>query len=206
MSVFMQRLVLTVMLACLAPLAAQAEVKVVRKTQHYEISGKTGLELLAAMDRKGPRHGALFGRAIAQTQWPPNWQWDWKQKDGVCRIANVRSELKLTFVYPQLSPKAPPALKAAWAPFLAGVVRHEQVHGRVAEKMIARTDAKIRSFPPSKAANCRLLDAGLRLSLYKMVLESKREQDEFDRKEHRRGGPVEKLVKPLLKTGTKRAG
>lgn len=206
MSVFMQRLVLAAMLASLVPLSAQADVKIVRKTRHYEINGKTGRDLLAAMDRKGPRHGALFGRAIAQTQWPPSWQWDWKQKDGVCRTANVRAELKLTYVYPRLSNQAPSALKAAWSPFLAGVVRHEQVHGRVAEKMIARTDAKIRNFPATKAANCRLLDAGLRLSLYKMVLESKREQDEFDRKEHRRGGPVEKLVKPLLKAGSKREG
>ena len=47
---------------------ANAAVSIKIKTATYPISGKNGIDLLDAMDRRGPKHGFLT-RAIAQTSY-----------------------------------------------------------------------------------------------------------------------------------------
>ena len=107
-----------------------ASVSIKAKTVTYSISGKNGDALLEAMDRRGPKHGFLT-RAIAQTRYVVNWDIDWQEKDGGCRIANAAAGLSITYTYPAVTSRMSPALDRAM----------DALHGgRAQARRNARTD------------------------------------------------------------------
>ncbi|TIT77340.1 MAG: DUF922 domain-containing protein, partial [Mesorhizobium sp.] len=94
-------------LACLAAIGvlcsfspiASAGTKLLVKTRTYEISGTTGVALVAAMDRNGPKHGFMT-RAIADTAYTVNWDLAISRTDGVCHLRQADGVLDLTYTYP----------------------------------------------------------------------------------------------------------
>ena len=69
---------------CGSASAASAGTRVVVKTRTYDITGTTGLALMQAMDRKGPKQGFMT-RAIAQTGYTVDWDLDAGQDNGAYR-------------------------------------------------------------------------------------------------------------------------
>ena len=184
---------------CTAASSAGAGVKVGVRTTHYEISGKTAEALVAAMDRKGPKHGFLT-RAIAQTRYEVSWNLDFAEKDGNCRASKTGGELSITYVYPKVSGALDGALAARWNRFLSGVRKHEEVHGSIARQMIAAAEKAIARIKTTNDRGCSRIRREVTRKVNAVYAEYEARQVHFDKVEHRDGGNVDKLLVNLLKT------
>ena len=128
--------------ASTAALAGPAAITVSVSRESYPIRGKTGDQLLEAMDRRGPKHG-LLTRAIAQTRYSVGWDITWAANGGVCRVESANAKLLITYTYPEVAGGVPPALKSRWATFMRGVVHHEENHGKMARDMVADAERAV---------------------------------------------------------------
>ncbi|SMH43038.1 DUF922 domain-containing protein [Mesorhizobium australicum] len=176
-------------------LAVRADVTV--KTKYYDIKGKTGLELFYDMNRKGPRHGFLT-KAIAQTQFKTSLKGDFVHSNGVCRTKGAGMTMQITYVYPRPVDKLPSALARRWKKFQATNVTHEEMHGRLAKKMVGDVNRTLRGFRMADGQSCRKANAKLMKELDRIVIAYNKSQVDFDKREHRDGGPVEKSVLALI--------
>lgn len=166
-------------------------------TKYYEITGKTGMELLRDMNRKGPRRGFLT-KDIAQTQFKSDLRGDIVHHDGICRTKNARFSMHITYVYPRPAHGLDAALAKRWQAFHASNVKHEQMHGRLGRKLIADVNGALRSFRMADSQHCRKADAALTRQLDAIIIAYNKSQKEFDQREHRKGGPVEKSIVALI--------
>ena len=178
--------------ACAALLAAtcagQAADRIKVDTQNYAISGQTGAELYASMVKRGPRHG-LLSRAIAQTSY----------KNGVCRVVQAKPVLMLTYTYPQPTQGLSPQLKRRWAAFMSGVKRHEQKHGAIAREMVRAAEASVRGLKVSADPTCRQVRSEVKRRADKVYAEYEARQLNFDAREHRDRGNIDRLILSLVK-------
>lgn len=184
--------------ACAAASSAAAGVKVSVKTDHYEISGKSGEALVNAMDRKGPKHGFLT-RAIAQTRYEVAWDLEWTEKAGKCRVRKVAGDLDITYIYPKVGGALDPALRKRWARFLSGVRKHEETHGAIARQMVAAAERAIARISTTGDPGCVKIRNEVKRRVNGIYAEYEAKQVRFDEIEHRDGGNVEKMVVSLLK-------
>jgi predicted secreted Zn-dependent protease len=175
--------------------AAQAQVSV--STKYYNITGKTGMELFWDMNRKGPRHGFLT-KAIAQTQFKTDLKGDIVYSNGVCRTKNARYSLQITYVYPNPTTKLDAGLAKRWRAFQASNVRHEQEHGRLGRKFADDMNRTLRNFKMADKQSCRKADRALTKQLDSIIVSYNKSQVDFDKREHRDGGPVEKSILALV--------
>ncbi len=181
----------------LVAFSAAASAKVGVSTKYYDIKGKTGLELFYDMNRKGPRHGFLT-KAIAQTQFKSDLKGDLVYANGVCSARKLTFQLQITYVYPRPVTKLDPALARRWKAFQAHNVMHEEMHGTIAKRMVARMDKLLRGFSLADGPSCRKTDAKLATEIKRVLVAYNKEQVEFDKREHRPGGPVEKSILALV--------
>lgn len=183
---------------CGSAAAASAGSKVVVKTRTYDITGTTGLALMEAMDRKGPKHGFMT-HAIAQTGYTVDWDLDAGQDNGVCRMRRANGTLNLFYTYPRVASATTPALQKRWKRFFAGVRAHEETHGRIAREMMRATERSIRRLKVADDPLCYKTrrEARRRIKDAYAVYEAK--QNAFDAREHRNGGHVEHLIIALIK-------
>ncbi|PZV33174.1 DUF922 domain-containing protein [Mesorhizobium kowhaii] len=176
--------------------AASAGVKVLVKTQTYDIAGKTGEALIESMDRNGPRHGFMT-RAIAQTSYTKAWDFDLVQIKGTCRVSQASGTLNLNFTYPHVASTLPPALDRRWARFFTGVRTHEETHGDIARQMMKATEKSLRGLTIPNDAQCSKTRREARRRIDAIFDEYEVRQNAFDAREHREGGHVEYLVDAL---------
>lgn len=178
--------------------AAQAAPKVSVKSTSYAVSGKTGAAILADLERKGPRHGFLT-RAIAQTHYKMNAEADWKHEGGKCRVTRPLVRLDITYVYPRLSDAVAASVKQKWNRFMAGVVKHEEVHGRIATEMArAAHDALATIRVKGDGRGCERLRREMKRVVNAVVADYEKRQRRFDQVEHKDGGNIEGLVARLI--------
>jgi predicted secreted Zn-dependent protease len=175
-----------------------ASVSVKTKTVTYSISGKNGEALLGAMDRRGPKHG-LLTRAIAQTRYVVNWDIDWEERGGACRIAYAAARLSITYSYPAVTSRMSPALERRWRRFMAGVQRHEEMHGRIARQMVNAAEKSVSAIRHRNDRGCRRTQAELKKRVAGIYAKYEARQVQFDNIEHREGGNVERLVEALAR-------
>lgn len=176
---------------------ALAKAKISEKTQYYEISGKTGFELLLDMNRRGPRHGFLT-KAIAQTRYETRPDGRFVHEKGVCRIKGGGVTMKITYVYPKPRGTLDKDLARRWKLFQADNVRHEQTHGRIAKEFAAELDSFVRGFAVKDGASCWKALSRFERELAALYAGNKKKQAAFDLKEHRDGGPVDKSIRVLV--------
>jgi predicted secreted Zn-dependent protease len=178
--------------------AASAGTRVVVKTRTYDITGTTGLALMEAMDRKGPKHGFMT-HAIAQTGYTVDWDLDAGQDNGVCRLRRANGTLNLFYTFPRVASTTPPVLQKRWTRFFAGVRAHEETHGRLAREMMRATERSISGLRIADDRSCYKTrrEAQRRIRATYAAYEAK--QIAFDAREHRDGGHVEHLVTALIK-------
>jgi predicted secreted Zn-dependent protease len=183
---------------CGSALAASAGSRVVVKTRTYDITGTTGLALMEAMDRKGPKHGFMT-HAIAQTGYTVDWDLDAGQDNGFCRLRRANGTLNLFYTFPRVASATPPALQKRWTRFFAGVRAHEETHGRIAREMMRATERSISGLRIADDRSCYKTrrEAQRRIRATYAAYEAK--QIAFDAREHRDGGHVEHLVTALIK-------
>lgn len=189
-------LIAAILAVAFSPAEAKTRITTVEKT--YTISGKTGIELLQQMNRKGPKHG-FMARAMAQTWYSPKPSGTLKQSKGVCRIDKPGITMEIRYTYPKPAGRLDPAMQARWDRFLASVRKHEREHGRMATAMAGEMDQAMRSFAVKDKPGCRRSVAMLTRDLKKIWDKWDARQDAFDRAEHKNHGPVEKIVIQLVK-------
>lgn len=175
---------------------AAAGVKVSEKTRNYEVAGKTGAALLAGMDRHGPKHGFLT-RAIAQTKYSVSWTIEWGETRTACRVKSVDGELDITYTYPSAGSLSP-GLQGRWGRFLAGVKKHEKTHGDMARQMARAVEKSVARLSVDNDPGCRKARNEVKRRMAAIYADYEARQNKFDAREHRDGGPVEKLIDRLL--------
>lgn len=185
-------------LCCFAP-AASAGVNIVVKTRTYDITGTTGEALIKSMDRNGPRHG-FMARAIAQTSYTKNWDFDLVQVKGSCRIRQANGTLNLNFTYPRVASALPPVLDKRWARFFAGVRAHEETHGDIAREMMKATEKSLTGLTIPDDLQCSKTRREARRRIDAVFDAYEARQNAFDAREHSEGGHVEYLVDALAKS------
>jgi predicted secreted Zn-dependent protease len=183
--------------ACVAVAGeAAAGVKVSEKTRSYGVAGGTGAALLAAMDRRGPKHGFLT-RAIAQTRYSVSWTIEWGETRSACRVKNIDGELDITYTYPSARGLAP-GLERRWARFLAGVEKHEKVHGDMARQMASAVEKSVGRLSVADDPGCRKARSEAKRRMTAIYADYEARQIKFDVREHRGGGRVEGLIGALV--------
>jgi predicted secreted Zn-dependent protease len=184
--------------ACVAVAGeAAAGVKVSEKTRSYEISGKTGEVLLAAMDRRGPKHGFLT-RAIAQTRYSISWKIEWAETRTACRVKDIDGKLDITYTYPDAH-ELPRGMQRRWAKFLAGVKKHERTHGDMARQMARTVEKTVAKLSIANDPGCRKTRTRVKDRMAAIYADYEARQIKFDAREHREGGRVEGLIEALVK-------
>ncbi len=177
---------------------ASAGVKVSIKKASYEITGKTGVALLEAMDRRGPKHG-LLTRAIAQTKYTVGWEILWSENNGICRVKRADAVLFVTYTYPHVRGTISPELNKRWARFMKGVRKHEETHGRIARQMVVEAERSVAGIAIPNDRGCRRASAEAKKRVSVIYTRYERQQMLFDRKEHGGGGNVESLIVALAR-------
>lgn len=186
---------LAAMLATVGPVGAKPIVK--EKIEYYSISGKTGMDLLVDMNRRGPRHGFLR-KAIAQTKYTSTPRGDIVHRNGTCRVVGGGITTDITYIYPKPASRLSRDLTRRWRIFQADNVRHEKAHGRIARQMAAELDRKIGGFSMKDTGSCRRAVARLKREVAAIYTKYEKAQADFDQREHRDGGAVEKSVLILI--------
>lgn len=184
------------MSAIAAALPARAGMKVTTTTTTFPISGTSGAALLAMLDRKGPKHGHTT-RAIAQTRYAMNPEFEFVHANGHCTVAKPSVRLDITYIYPELTGPVPGVVRLRWLKFMAGVTRHEQVHGRIAREMALAAEKTMKGLRVADSSGCAATKAQLRRSLMALVATHERRQRSFDAAEHKAGGNIDMLMRRL---------
>lgn len=176
---------------------ASARPKVIVKTKYYEVRGKTGVDVMRQINKKGPRHGFLV-RAIAQTQYTLSYGFESQQTAKDCRITKAEVKMDITYVYPKLVGNVPRSLKTRWKRFLRGVEKHEQVHGKLASDMAAATEKALLATRVKGKRGCRKIKRVVKRNVDAVFQKYEHKQVRFDQKEHRKNGNVDRLVTALI--------
>jgi predicted secreted Zn-dependent protease len=191
------RKTLSALLPALSAEARRAEGITV-KTKTYGIGGKTGKDLLLSMNRSGPKHGFL-SRAIAQTQYKTNWDVKIEVDEGTCRLIYARPSLAITYSYPRPSDNLSPAMRKRWQVFMAGVVKHEEQHGRYAIQMIRTAEKAVAGIRFANDPQCRKAGAEIKRRVARIYENFEAKQVVFDRREHKDNGNIERLIRRLVR-------
>ena len=178
--------------------AASADIRVTVHARTYDVSGRTGAELVEAMNRQGPKHGFMT-RAIADTSYVVNWDLDVDRADGVCRLRGAHGTMELKYTFPRLVSPPTPKLERRWRRFLTGVHAHEHHHGRIAKAMMRATDKSIAGLEMADNWFCTATRREARRRIDDVYAKYEARQNAFDAREHRDGGHVDRLVHALIK-------
>lgn len=203
----MKAILPAVMFACLAgvvpgfaPGSAHAGWKPVERTEHYSVSGRTGLELYRSIGEKGPTVGV--GRAIAYTDFKLLWSRDYRpQPDGSCKLVTARPSLTITYRLPRAPGDLPEPTRPAWQAFLAGITAHEKVHGEIITDMVRQIEAVSVGLSAPADPGCTKVREALQAKLGPLSQAQRQKSRDFDREEMRDGGNVRRLVLALVTDG-----
>lgn len=180
------------LVACLAASPALCGVRTTVRTETYAIASNTGEALLDSMDRNGPRHG-LLARAMAQTRYKVNWNTDWLKSGGRCRLKSADATLSIVYRYPELARPASRKLERRWKAFMAGVRKHEEMHGKIARRMVLAAHNSV-SRLARKNDLCARSQRQFERIIDAVYAKYEARQARFDDLEHGEGGNVDRLL------------
>lgn len=187
-----------VTLLCASAVVAQAADRTKVGTATYPISGVTGAELYASMQRHGPRHGFL-SRAIAQTSYKVEWHAEVEADGDVCRVVEAYPMLDMTYTFPEPAENLSPAVRKRWRAFMAGVKRHEERHGALARQMVRAAEAAVKGLTIRGDRSCSKTRWEVRRRANAVYATYEARQRAFDAKEHRDRGNIDRLIRALIR-------
>ena len=162
------RLCLLAVCFALSPGLAQAGWEAVEKVETYAITGKSGAELYASIDERGPKVG--MGRAIAYTNFKLTWSRKYEPQGDACVLVSARPKLIITYTLPKPSGELPAAIRAHWETFITGVRSHELVHGEIIKEMVRGIEANTVGMSVADDPGCRKIRSELTKRLAKLSL------------------------------------
>ncbi|MCZ4094535.1 DUF922 domain-containing Zn-dependent protease [Sinorhizobium psoraleae] len=184
--------------ACVAasPAVAYAEWQAVEKVRTYTIAGETGAELYASIGERGPKVGLV--RAIAHTDFKLTWTRKYEPQGNACVLSSARPKLTITYMLPEPASTLPSGARESWETFIAGVHKHERVHGDFIKDMVRQIEGVSVGLTVPDDPACRKIRTELTKRLGELSLAQRQRSRDFDRVEMSDGGNVHQLILKLV--------
>jgi predicted secreted Zn-dependent protease len=189
------RFSLAAAMAASAPVLACAEWQAVEKVQTYAISGKTGADLYASIGEHGPKLGA--GRTIAHTSFKLTWRRQYVPNPDACVLESAVPKLIITYTIPKPTSALPAPLRSSWETFIAGVKKHELVHGESIKRLVREIEQTSVGLSAPDDPDCRKIRIELTKRLAELSQQQRQRDSEFDRVEMSDGGNIQQLILAL---------
>lgn len=170
-------LFIVLILNCYLAGFAQAKPAVSIGHSYYSISGVTSHDLRAQMDRAGPGAKSKI-KGDARTQWAVNWRFSLKPVPGGCRIHNVSTAVKVTFIMPRWknAAKGSPELRNRWHNYLKALQKHEDGHSDLGIKAAQEIESVLAGLSPQR--NCSEMERTANATA-KEILNSYNKKEEY---------------------------
>ena len=196
----MQRAAVTswLVLACgVMPLAAQAGWTARERTETYAVEGTSGAELYQSIGARGPK---IDGdrRTIAHTNFELTWTRSYQPRGRSCVLAKAVPKLTIVTTLPRAAGPLPSAVQASWQTFVAGLRRHEAVHGGFITDMVKAIEAQSVGLAVADDPGCKKICVELTGRLAALAKAQRERSREFDRVEMRDGGNIQSLILALV--------
>jgi predicted secreted Zn-dependent protease len=191
----------SLLLACLAslPSAANADWQAVEKVQTYAIAGQSGPELYASIGARGPKLGLT--RAIAHTSFKLTWSRKYEAEGDACVLVSARPKLAITYTLPKPTKSLSGATREHWETFIAGVHKHELVHGDFIKEMVKKIEAVTVGLTVPADPQCRKIKTEMTKRLGALSNAQRQQSRDFDRVELSDGGNIHQLILDLVNGG-----
>ena len=188
---------LSLLISALLPLPVRADWSPIERVDNYAISGTSVAELYASIGARGPKIGG-GGGAIAHTNFKLTWTRNYVPQAGGCTLASARPKLVITYTLPKLGNAVPADVRRKWSVFIAGVEKHERVHGAFIETMVRQIEAESVGLTVADDPECRKIRVVLTERLGRISDERVRKNRDFDRLELNASGAVHQLILQFL--------
>ncbi len=147
-------LFITLVLFCYLAGFAHAKPSVFIRHTFYSISGVTSHDLKAQMKIAGPGAKSKI-KGDARTKWVVNWRFGLKQVSGGCRIHNVTTSVKVTFIMPRWknAAKGSPELRERWQNYMKALQNHEDGHSDLGIKAAQEIESVLSGLSPMRSCS-----------------------------------------------------
>src|SRR6185295_16483213 len=111
---------------------ASAQDTVQLRTNYYNISGATEMELRQSINQSRPWKDK--DATDARTEWKVQWNYSTRPADGGYRLRSLQTRTTITYTLPRWipGPSSPNPLREHWARYNAALRMHEEGHARIA--------------------------------------------------------------------------
>nr|WP_210300800.1 DUF922 domain-containing protein [Rhizobium rhizoryzae] len=175
----------------LAGQANAADWQAVEQIKTYAITGKTGIDLYRSIGEKGPQAGV---QAIAHTSFKLTWTRKYEVQGTACAITVAKPKLIITYTMPKPANPLPPDVAQNWARFIAGVEKHERVHGGFTKELVQQIQDFSLGLWVENDPDCKRIREVLTKRLGELSKAERARNAEFDRIELSDGGAVHQLI------------
>lgn len=177
---------------------AQTPWQAVEQVQTYAITGGSGIELYASIGEHGPKIGREV-RTIAHTNFKLTWTRKYEpQPNGACTLASALPKLVITYMLPRPVSPLSPDIRKKWDVFIAGVRRHEKVHGVMITDMVKEIERVSVGLSAPDDPKCAKVRTELQTKLGEISRSQRQRSIDFDRMEMSEGGNVHQLILNLV--------
>lgn len=178
--------------------SAQAQWQPVEQVQTYPVTGDSGIDLYGSIGERGPKVGKEV-RAIAHTNFKLTWTRKYEpQPDGACTLVSAKPKLIITYVLPKPVSPLSPEIKRKWDIFIAGVRRHENVHGVMIVDMVKEIERVSVGLTVANDPRCSKIRTELTAKLGEISRAHRKRNSDFDKVEMSEGGNVHQLILNLV--------
>lgn len=178
-------------LTAVANPAMAADWQAVEQIKTYAVSGKTGIDLYRSIGEKGPQAGV---QAIAHTSFKLTWTRKYEVQGTACVITTAKPKLIITYTMPKPANPLPPDVAQNWARFIAGVEKHERVHGGFTKELVQQIQDFSLGLRVENDPECKKIREVLTKRLGELSKAERAKNAEFDRVELNDGGNVHQLI------------
>lgn len=165
------------LLSCLAPAMAQAEVTDQLDYRYYTAQAQNGKTLFQTLQDASPirENGRVFlGHTERSIEWRLHWQ---ETPNGTCRITEIRTSLRATIILPQLT-GIDAERQTEYTRFLMALRIHETGHYRIAQQAAQQIDAALAALPDMH--NCREIEETANSTGHRIVAEFDVKDGQYD--------------------------
>lgn len=151
------------------------------ETTCFEVRGTTLGEIQSSIEESGPRVDDY--RRAGATRWRVRWSYEVDASDASCAMAGSDVTTTISYLLPDWrdAASASPEVVDGYAAFARDVVRHEQVHGRIAKQAGAAVLDAVATTPASPT--CEDVAAQARQRVDAVMDTYRAKQAAFDRRE-----------------------
>ena len=189
-----------VLAVCFAslPMVAHAQWQAIETVKTYAVAGKSGAELYESIGGRGPEVGSKV-RAIAYTGFKLTWTRKYEPQGDACVLVSAQPKLIITYTLPKPAEQLPVSTRKSWDTFIAGVHKHELVHGDMIKDMVKEIETASVGLTAADDPDCRKIRSDLTKRLSEISNKQRQRARDFDKIELSDGGNLQQLVLGLVR-------